>query len=337
LEPLLIVTNLYLMLSLKSCIEIINKELELLKTETNQPAELYDPIYYIIKLSGKRLRPALTLMACNLFTDDVSQAVKPAAAIEIFHNFTLVHDDIMDNAILRRNQPTLHAKWNYNVAILSGDAMQIMAYQLLGHSKTELIKPLLDIFNKTAIQVCEGQQYDMNFATRNNVTLDEYIRMIELKTSVLLAAGLKIGAICGNAPELEAQKLYHFGLNLGLAFQIQDDYLDVYANQDIFGKTVGGDIAENKKTFLLIKALELATGDQALTLQKAINDQIPDLVEKVRLVRRVYDDLNIPQLTKDKITEYSNKAFEFLQMVNVEDAIKSNLLELAYELMKRKK
>jgi geranylgeranyl diphosphate synthase, type II len=325
------------MLSLNSCIEIINKEFNLLKTETNQPAELYNPIYYVLDLAGKRIRPTLTLMACHLFSEDISVAIKPAAAIEIFHNFTLVHDDMMDNAILRRNQPTIHAKWDYNVAILSGDAMMIKAYQLMCDVDQELIKPLLDIFNKTALAVCEGQQYDMNFATRNDVHLDEYIQMIALKTSVLLAASLKIGAICGYAPEQEAEKLYQFGLNLGLAFQIQDDYLDVYANQDVFGKMVGGDIAENKKTFLLIKALELAKEEHSVILQKAINNEIPDMLEKVRLVRKVYDELNIAQVTKDKITEYSNKAFEFLQSVDIEDTRKMQLLELAYGLMKRKK
>jgi geranylgeranyl diphosphate synthase, type II len=325
------------MLSLNSCIEIINKEFELLKTEANQPAELYNPIYYVLDLAGKRIRPALTLMACNLFSEDASVAIKPAAAIEIFHNFTLVHDDMMDNAILRRNQPTLHAKWDYNVALLSGDAMMIKAYQLMGQIEPELIKPLIDIFNKTALAVCEGQQYDMNFASRENVSMEEYIHMITLKTSVLLAASLKIGAICGKAPEQEAEKLYQFGLNLGLAFQIQDDYLDVYANQDIFGKTVGGDIAENKKTFLLIKAIELAREEHALILHNALSNQIPDMLEKVRLVRKVYDELNIAQVTKDKITEYSNKAFEFLQSVDIEDIRKMQLLDLAYDLMKRKK
>lgn len=325
------------MLSLNSCIEIINKEFDLLKAETNQPAELYDPIYYVLDLAGKRIRPALTLMACNLFSEDVLLAIKPATALEIFHNFTLVHDDIMDNAILRRNQPTLHAKWDYNIALLSGDAMMIKAYQLMAEVEPGLIKPLLDIFNKTALAVCEGQQYDMNFASRSNVTMEEYIQMISLKTSVLLAACLKIGAICGNAPEQEAEKLYQFGLNLGIAFQIQDDYLDVYANQEVFGKTVGGDIAENKKTFLLIKALELAREEHATILQNALNNQIPDMLEKIRLVRKVYDELNIAQLTKEKITAYSNNAFEFLHSVEIEDIRKMQLLDLAYDLMKRKK
>jgi geranylgeranyl diphosphate synthase type II len=325
------------MYQIESCIEIINKELELLKSETKQPVELYDPIHYILNLEGKRIRPTLTLMACNLFSEDISSAIKPAIAIEVFHNFTLVHDDIMDNAALRRNQQTLHTKWNDNVAILSGDAMQIIAYQLMCKCRPELLNPLLDVFSKTALEVCEGQQFDMNFANRNDVKLEEYIRMIELKTSVLLASSLKIGAICGAACDTEAQKLYEFGRNLGLAFQIHDDYLDVYANQDVFGKTVGGDIAENKKTFLLISAIDRARDDQASILQRAIQGQISDVREKVRMVRKVYDDLNIPQLTLEKITEYSNKAFEYLQSVKVDESRKAYLRELAYKLMRREK
>jgi geranylgeranyl diphosphate synthase type II len=325
------------MFNLNSCIEIINKELELLKAEEKQPTELYAPIHYILGLDGKRIRPAITLMACNLFCDDVTLAVKPALAIEVFHNFTLVHDDIMDNAALRRNQPTLHTRWNNNVAILSGDAMQIIAYQLMSQSNPELLKPLMEVFNKTALEVCEGQQFDMNFAERSSVTIGEYLHMIELKTSVLLAASLKIGALCGHASSTEAQKLYEFGRNLGLAFQIQDDFLDVYANQDIFGKTVGGDIAENKKTFLLISAIDRAQGEHALILRRAIQGQIPDTDEKIRLVRKVYDDLDIPRYTREKITEYSNRAFDYLQSVKVDNNRKIYLLELAHQLVKREK
>jgi len=325
------------MFDINSCVELINKELELLKAEERQPKELYTPIYYILGLDGKRVRPALTLMACNLFIDDISVALNPALAIEIFHNFTLVHDDIMDNAALRRNHATLHTKWNKNVAILSGDAMQIMAYQLMCRSSAELIKPLLEVFNKTAMEVCEGQQFDMNFAERDNVTLEKYLRMIELKTSVLLAGSLQIGAICGRAPDSEALKLYEFGRYLGLAFQIQDDYLDVYANQNIFGKTVGGDIAENKKTFLLTLAIDKARGEQATILQSALGGKIPDVGEKIKLVRKVYDDLDIPRFTREKINEYSNKAFEYLHSVKVDENRKIHLSDLAGKLIKREK
>ncbi len=325
------------MLSLSSCLDIITREIIILKDENKQPVELYQPIHYILGLEGKRLRPALTLMACNLFTDDISLSVKPALAMEVFHNFTLLHDDIMDNAPLRRNQPTVHEKWNNNVAILSGDAMQILAYQLICQAPSSKLKVLIDIFNTTAIEVCEGQQFDMNFALRNDVSLEEYIRMIELKTSVLIAASLKIGALCGEASETDAQKLYEFGRNLGIAFQIQDDYLDVYADHKLFGKTVGGDIVENKKTFLLIKALELAKGQQALTLQNAINSRIFDVAEKVMQVRQVYDDLNIPQSARASISAYSEKAFGFLDSVIVPDERKTILRQIALELINREK
>jgi geranylgeranyl diphosphate synthase type II len=274
-------------------------------------------------------------MACNLFTDDVTLSLKPAMAIEVFHNFTLIHDDIMDNAPLRRNQPTVHEKWDNNVAILSGDAMQILAYQLMCEAPVTKIKILMDIFNATALEVCEGQQFDMNFALKNDVTLLEYLQMIELKTSVLLAASLKIGALCGEASDMEAQKLYEFGRYLGIAFQIQDDYLDVYANQELFGKTLGGDIAENKKTFLLIRALELAKGQHAITLQNAINNQVFDASEKIFQVRKVYDELHIPEITRETISAYSAKAFAFLDSVQVEEGRKTLLRQVALELMNR--
>ncbi len=325
------------MLSFSDCHHIIENQLKQLGIAGKEPVELYEPISYILSLGGKRIRPVSTLLACNLFKDDVALAIKPALAIEVFHNFTLVHDDIMDNASLRRNKPTVHAKWNDNIAILSGDAMQVVAYQLLCEMGPELLKPVLAIFNTTAIEVCEGQQYDMNFATLDNVSLNDYLRMIELKTSVLLAAGLKVGALCGGAPEEEARKLYEFGRNLGLAFQIKDDYLDVYANQDLFGKTLGGDIAENKKTFLLIKALELAKGEHAKILQHALNNEFTNISEKIEMIRKVYNELSIPQITCDVIAGFSEKAFEFLDSVNVIEARKTNLREMARELMNREK
>jgi len=325
------------MLSFSDCHGIIDEQIKLLDIRHKKPTELYAPISYILSLGGKRIRPVMTLMACNLFTGDVRPAVNPALAIEVFHNFTLVHDDIMDNASLRRGKPTVHAKWNNNIAILSGDAMQVYVYQLLVGDNPAFLKTLLDVFNATALEVCEGQQYDMNFAKLMNVTLDDYLQMIELKTSVLLAASLKIGAICGGATDEDAQKLYEFGRNLGLAFQIQDDYLDVYGDQDLFGKTLGGDIAENKKTFLLIKALELAKGKAASNLQRAISNQISNSFEKVEVVRGIYDDLNIPQITCDKIAEFSDKAFEYLSAVTIGDSRKSHLSELARGLMVREK
>jgi geranylgeranyl diphosphate synthase, type II len=325
------------MLSFSDCQALIEDEIKHLDINYKKPVELYQPIAYILSLGGKRIRPILSLMACNMFSEDVSRALKPAIAIEVFHNFTLVHDDIMDNAALRRNQPTVHAKWDENVAILSGDAMQIVAYQLLCGADPFLLNSLIDIFNNTALEICEGQQFDMNFSLRDNVTMEEYLRMIELKTSVLLAAGLKMGALCAGAPENEAQKLYEFGRNLGLAFQIQDDYLDVYANQESFGKTVGGDIAENKKTFLLIKALELAKGENADILQRVVHNQVTNVREKIQLVKKVYDNLNVPEVTCDKITQFSRAAFECLESVDVADERKKPLRQLAHELMRREK
>lgn len=325
------------MLSFSDCQALIEVEMEHLGINGKEPVELYQPIIYILGLGGKRIRPVLSLMACNLFSDDVSAVLKPAVAVEVFHNFTLVHDDIMDNASIRRNHPTVHARWNNNIAILSGDAMQSVAYQLLSEANPVLLKSLIGIFNTAALNICEGQQFDMNFSLRNDVTLEEYLRMIELKTSVLLAASLKMGALCAGAPESEAQKLYEFGRNLGLAFQIQDDYLDVYANQDAFGKAVGGDIAENKKTFLLIKALELAKGEYADILKRAINHQITDIQEKIQQVRGVYDYLDVPKIACDKIAEFSGKAFEYLESVEVPVERKNHLQQLAYELMSREK
>jgi geranylgeranyl diphosphate synthase type II len=325
------------MFSFSDCQTIIEERIEQLNIGRHKPAELYQPIAYILGLGGKRIRPVVTLMACNLFTDDVTPAVNPALAIEVFHNFTLVHDDIMDNAALRRNQPTVHSRWNDNIAILSGDAMQVVAYQLLCDSNPHHLKSLLGIFNETALQVCEGQQYDMNFACQPKVSLADYLHMIELKTSVLLAASLKIGALCGGASDNDAQKLYEFGRNLGLAFQIQDDYLDVYADQDKFGKTVGGDIAENKKTFLLIKALELAQGQHAIDLKRHMENELLSTNEKIELIRNIYNELNIPSLAKEKIAEFSKKAFDNLSVLGIPDSRKNYLRLMAQELMNREK
>ncbi len=322
------------MYNLNSCLQIINCELELLKNDRNLPTELYEPIFYILNLGGKRIRPILTLMACNLFSDNINKAVKPALAVEVFHNFTLIHDDIMDHSLLRRNSTTVHKKWDENVAILSGDAMQIYAYKLLCETEMPLLENLIHIYNNTALEVCEGQQYDMNFGKVNNVSMKDYIRMIELKTAVLLAASLKIGAVCANASEVDSMNLYEFGRNLGLAFQIQDDYLDIYANQDIFGKTTGGDITENKKTFLLIKALEKANLDQSRILNQKAGNKISGS-EKIEKVKKVFNDLDIPAITRSEINRYSDLAFDFLDLVNVEDSQKSELRLLANELTTR--
>jgi len=300
-----------------------------------EPFTLYDPIDYTLESGGKRIRPALVLMACNLFTDKIEHAVKPAIGLEIFHNFTLLHDDIMDHADIRRGKPTVHKKWNENTAILSGDAMFIKAYEYFLDCESPNFREILKVFNNTALEVCEGQQYDMEFEDRDNVTESEYIRMIELKTSVLLAAALKIGALLGGANEKDADLLYEFGRNIGLAFQLQDDYLDVYGNVYVFGKQIGGDIASNKKTYMLIKALELAAGEQKEKLEHWLHQENFDRETKVSAVTEIYNSLNIGDLVKDKITEYNNRAIEQLSKVSVQEDKKSELKKLAESLIKR--
>lgn len=256
-------------------LRIVNTSLEELSWE-REPQGLYAPIAYTLSLGGKRVRPALTLMACNLFSDDLTPAIQPALGIEIFHNFTLLHDDIMDKADIRRGKPTVHKYWNENTAILSGDIMQILAYVLISEAPAAHLKKVLDVFSRTAIEVCEGQQYDMDFENRETVDADAYLEMIRLKTAVLLGCSLYIGAIIGGANENDARNLYQFGVNIGIAFQLKDDLLDVYGNEENFGKKVGGDILCNKKTFLLIHAKKLAEGKIKLELNGWLNDPFPD-------------------------------------------------------------
>ena len=234
--------------------------------EGKEPYNLYEPIRYVLSIGGKRLRPTFALMACDLFGGNVNDAVYPACALEVYHNFTLLHDDIMDNADMRRGKPTVHKKWNENTAILSGDVMLSQAYEVMCRAEHSLLPSLLSVFNQTTIEVCEGQQYDMDFESRNDVSADEYIAMIRLKTAVLLAASLKIGAICAKASAKDADLIYEFGINVGLAFQLKDDWLDVYGDVKKFGKKIGGDICCNKKTYLLITALEKASGDTKISL-----------------------------------------------------------------------
>ena len=300
-----------------------------------EPFTLYDPINYTLEAGGKRIRPALVLLACNLFSDNVEQAINPAIGLEIFHNFTLLHDDIMDNADIRRGNPTVHKKWDENTAILSGDAMFIKAYEYFLECESPNLKEILKVFNNTALEVCEGQQYDMEFEVRDNVTGSEYLRMIELKTSVLLAAALKIGAMIGGANQKNADLLYEFGRNIGLAFQLQDDLLDVYGDVKVFGKKIGGDIVANKKTMMLIKALELANGEDLEILKKAINQSEFDRDQKVNLVTGIYNKLQIKELVQNKIQELNNSAFEYLNGVKVDDNKKSELRKLAENLLNR--
>jgi geranylgeranyl diphosphate synthase type II len=314
--------------------DIINQEINKLSFPL-YPAELYEPIKYILSLGGKRMRPALLLMACDLFGGDPDKALSPALAIEVFHNFTLMHDDIMDNAPLRRGKTTVHEKWNRNVAILSGDVMLVESYKLIMQVDEHLLKQVLNIFNATAVGVCEGQQFDMEFEQRNDVHIDEYINMIRLKTAVLLGGALKIGAVIGGANDKDAALLQIFGEQLGVAFQLQDDILDVYGDPEKFGKQVGGDILSNKKTFLLIEALELAGEKQAGELKKWFSGTQFDAQEKVMAVTAIYDQLNIRQHAWDTMHQYADKAFAALDSISLPNASKQYLRNFADSLMVR--
>ena len=255
------------------------------KQWVQEPKNLYEPIDYILKLGGKRIRPVLTLMAADIFSGSFKKALPAALAVEVFHNFTLVHDDIMDDAPLRRGEETVHEKWDINTGILSGDAMLILAYQYFENYEPKIFHKLAQLFSKTALEVCDGQQLDIDFETRNDVTIPEYIKMISLKTSVLVAAALKMGAIVSEANETEANHLYNYGLNLGIAFQLQDDYLDTFGNPETFGKQVGGDIIENKKTYLYLKALELANKEDRETLLELFNQKFVSNSQKIEKVK----------------------------------------------------
>lgn len=302
-----------------------------------QPTELYKPIEYILSIGGKRIRPLFTLMACNIFSDEIEKAFNPAIGLEVFHNFTLLHDDIMDNADIRRGQPTVHKKWNENTAILSGDAMMIYAYEFFFSLPANIQQEVLKVFNQTALEVCEGQQYDMNFETRLDVSEEEYIEMIKLKTSVLIAACMKIGAVCGGANEKDAQLMYDFGLSLGLAFQLRDDYLDSFGETSVFGKEVGGDIVANKKTYLLIKALSLSNKQKKSELLHWVNLNVFEREEKVNKVTEIYNSLDIKQITEQKINEYYNLAFNYLNEVSALKENKTVLLDFVKQLKNRDK
>jgi geranylgeranyl diphosphate synthase type II len=318
------------------------KEIQhLVETEINKlnwkitPYSLYEPVEYVLSLGGKRIRPVFTLLACQMFDDVSAKALNPALAIEVFHNFTLLHDDIMDKAEMRRNQPTVHVKWDENRAILSGDAMLIKAYQQLAQCDPAVLKPILDVFSKTSVEVCEGQQFDMEFESRNDVSIDEYINMIRLKTAVLLAGSLKIGAICGGASEENASLLYQFGIGIGIAFQLKDDYLDVYGDPAKFGKNIGGDICCNKKTFLLINALEKADPDTKSELLHWINTGTFDRSEKIKAVTSLYDRLDIRSHTEKAMRTYYEEAVQALKKVSVSEEKKRELFVFAENLLYR--
>ncbi|MDQ3192787.1 MAG: polyprenyl synthetase family protein [Bacteroidota bacterium] len=299
-----------------------------------KPIELYEPLSYMLKLGGKRMRPLLVLLGCDLFCKPVESALNAAIAVEVLHNFTLIHDDIMDKAPLRRNKETIHKKWNENIAILSGDAMMIKSYQLLSTYPGELLSNLLFVFNQTALEVCEGQQMDMNYET-NSTDINQYLKMIELKTAVLLAASLKMGAIIADAPEKDASLLYEFGKNIGIAFQLQDDILDAYGDPEKFGKQIAGDIITNKKTFLYLKALELANEQDKKQLQLMFSSNPENPEEKIKLVLAIFEKYQIKAEASNEMGKYFLKGISFLESVNVEESKKNNLLELADSLMVR--
>ena len=302
-----------------------------------EPKNLYVPIDYIIQLSGKRIRPILTLMAADILSDDYKKAFPAALAVEVFHNFTLVHDDIMDDAPLRRGKKTVHEKWDLNRGILSGDAMLILAYQYFENYTPEIFQKLAILFSKTALEVCDGQQLDIDFETRNDVTIDEYLNMIRLKTSVLVAAALKMGAIVAESSEKNANLLYEYGLNLGLAFQLQDDYLDTFGNPETFGKQVGGDIIENKKTYLYLKAMELSSGDDKQKLAFFYNQKLEDNSIKIDEVKRIFEKYEIPSLIQQLIHDYTSLAFNLLEKMNISKLNKEKLTEFGSFLMARDK
>lgn len=315
--------------------------LQVLQTDIEQntygehPVELYEPIRYIMSLSGKRLRPLMTLMSAAMYTDEWKHALKPAQAVEVFHNFTLMHDDIMDQAPLRRGQPTVHEKWNTNIAILSGDVMLVRAYDLLLDVENDRIRKVLARFSQTAAEVCEGQQLDINFETRWDVSEQEYLEMIRLKTSVLLGFALELGGIIGGADDESARLLYEAGVSMGVGFQLKDDLLDVYGDPAKFGKQVGGDIIANKKTFLLIEALERAQGQTRAELDRWLSEKEFDKEEKVRAVTAIYDSLGIRTLTEQKINEYFSRGFDCLERVPADPARKAPLLGFVHQLVER--
>ncbi|MGV6860210.1 MAG: polyprenyl synthetase family protein [Putridiphycobacter sp.] len=318
--------------SIKDYQNSISQELEKLPIP-EAPNNLYEPIKYFLNLGGKRMRPVLTLMGCELFQLDYTSAKSAALAVELFHNFSLVHDDIMDEAPLRRGKSTVHQKWNQNVGILSGDGILIMAYQQLAKYEPNVLKELLPLFNQTAIEVCEGQQLDMDFEQRGDVSIEEYIHMIKFKTAVLLGCSLKMGAIIGGASINDAQALYDFGVNLGIAFQLQDDILDVYADQNKFGKQVGGDIIANKKTYLLLKAFEDADAVQTQALNTLLKEE--DKQQKVEGVKLMYAQLNIKQKAEQKMNAFYKTALNSLNQIQMPPGNKTPLLNLAQFLMGR--
>jgi geranylgeranyl diphosphate synthase type II len=305
------------------------------KDDARSPEGLYNPVQYILNLDGKRIRPVLVLLSADLYGTPVERAMPAALAVEIFHNFTLVHDDIMDDAPLRRGQPTVHEKWDTNTAILSGDAMLIEAYRQLEGYPNGVFKPLMTIFSKTALEVCEGQRYDMDFESRDDVRIAEYLRMIEYKTAVLIGCALKMGALVAGASDSDQQALYSFGIYLGLAFQLQDDYLDVFGDPETFGKQVGGDIIENKKTYLYLKSHEVATPEESRELRDLYSIRPRNPRAKIQRVSQIFKSSGAADATREKIQEYTDEAFRQLETLHLPDPKISVLREFGQWLLNR--
>lgn len=299
------------------------------------PSTLYEPIHYILKLGGKRLRPVLTLMTAEIFGCASKKAMDAALSIEVFHNFSLVHDDIMDDAPLRRGQTTVHEKWDINTGILSGDAMLIMAYQLFENYEPKVFQDLAQLFSKTALEVCEGQQYDVDFESRDDVTISEYLKMIEYKTAVLVGAAMKMGAIVAEASEECQNSIYDFGKNLGIAFQLQDDYLDAFGDPETFGKQVGGDIIENKKTYLFLKALEFSNISDKRQLEHLYSVSPSDSADKINSVKHIFESCGSAEATRHEIENYTNKAFSVLESIKISEDNKDMLKTFGMNLMNR--
>ena len=316
--------------------DIVDKEI----CKHNQipaPKELYEPIWYTLQTGGKRLRPVLVLLGCQLFDDDIQKAILPAIGIEMFHNFTLLHDDIMDQAFLRRNRPTVHIKWDINRAILSGDAFAIKANMFIASCSPEVLPGVLNVFNTTALQVCEGQQYDLNFELIEMASEEEYLQMIRLKTAVLLAGSLQIGALIGGADKTWAQRTYDFGYALGMAFQLQDDLLDTFGDPEKFGKTIGGDIATNKKTYLVIKAHQLANKKQKRELTRWYTSKESNSDHKIAQVKTIFRELGVDRMTSEMVHIYSKEALDILDEIPVSEERKGELSKFTYHLMDRVK
>lgn len=317
-------------------LKLVNDYLAQLPYE-RKPQSLYEPIKYVLSMGGKRVRPVLMLLAYNMFKDNPQSILSSACALETYHNYTLLHDDLMDNADLRRGHETVHRKWDANTAILSGDSMLVLAYERMAQCPKEKLAEVLSLFTETALEIGEGQQYDMEFENRTDVTEAEYIEMIRLKTSVLLACAVKMGAILADASAEDADNLYKFGEQIGLAFQLQDDFLDVYGDSAVFGKAIGGDITSNKKTFMLINALNHATAEQREELTRWITAEQFDAAEKIAAVTRLYNEIGIDCMAKEKIEYYFAQSTQYLARVNVPEERKQELIAYTHEMMKREK